>query len=85
MRANIPEKWELIADLIPVRKLLGIAPDVPLRQCAPVARLTSLAIKFCHCHQGLDTFTGDGMLALRKSSLSVHLMNTAESQEFFGP
>lgn len=30
-----------------------------LRQCAPVARLISLAIKFCYCHQGLDTATGD--------------------------
>lgn len=56
----------------------------PLRQCAPMARL-SLAIKFCSCHQGLDTFTGDGILVLRKSRLSVHLMNTAGSQEFFGP
>lgn len=30
-----------------------------LRQCTSVARLISLAIKFCYCHQGLDTFTGD--------------------------
>lgn len=47
-------------------------------------RLISLASNFCYCRQGLGTFFGDGKLVLRKSSPSVHLVNTAENQEFSG-
>lgn len=56
----------------------------PLSQCAAGTRLISLASKFCYRHQGLGTFFGDGRLMLRKSSPSVHLVNTAENQEFSG-
>lgn len=81
MRANIFRelKWELIGDIIPVRKLLGVGPD-GVWVSVLLWLLISLAIKFCRCHQGLDTFLGDGILALRKSRLAI----CSQSREFFG-
>lgn len=81
MRANILRelKWALIGDIIPVRKLLGVGPD-GVWVSVLLWLLIPLAIEFCRCHQGLDTFLGDGILALRNSRLAI----CSQSQELFG-